>query len=109
MEEVWRVKPKLHVVGHIHWGHGKESVYFDEFQSTYETLMTKTGKGFIWDFLPSTAWLDLILLVWYGVNSVVWKWVMAGPGSNNGGMLVNAAAMYGNTGKMKNPAVVVDL
>lgn len=34
---------------------------------------------------------------------------MSGPGSNKGGLMVNAAQMYGNTGKVKNRAVVVDI
>ena len=110
LEEVWRVKPKLHVFGHAHWGHGKEAVYFDECQRAYESLMTRTGSGFIWDMFPSRAWIDAVKVVWYGVKSIVWKWVMLGPGSsNNGGLMVNAAAMYGNTGKLGNKVVVVDL
>ena len=48
-------------------------------------------------------------VVWHGINSIVWKWVMLGPGSNNGGLLVNAAVMYGNTGKAVNAVSVVDL
>lgn len=34
---------------------------------------------------------------------------MGGPGSNQGSLLVNAAQMYGSTGKVKNRAVVVDI
>ncbi|KAK0619918.1 Metallo-dependent phosphatase-like protein [Immersiella caudata] len=110
LEEVWRVKPKLHVFGHVHWGHGKEAIYFDECQKAYESLMTRTGSGFIWDLFPSRAWVDAVKVIWYGVKSIVWKWVMLGPGSsNNGGLMVNAAAMYGNTGKLGNKVIVVDL
>src|SRR3954462_2042689 len=100
LEEVWRGEAKLHVFGHVHWGHGREAVYFDECQRAYESLMTRTGKGFIYDLFPSKAWLDAVKVVWYGINSIVWKWVMLGPGTNNGGLMVNAAVMYGNTGKL---------
>ncbi|KAK0714582.1 calcineurin-like phosphoesterase [Lasiosphaeris hirsuta] len=109
LEEVWRVKPKLHVFGHVHWGHGRESVYYDECQKAYESLMARTWKGPIRDFLPCPAWLDALSVVWYGISSILWKWLMAGPGSNNGGLMVNASVMYGNTGKTSNEVTVVDL
>ncbi|KAK5653891.1 hypothetical protein OQA88_7816 [Cercophora sp. LCS_1] len=109
LEEVWRVKPKLHVFGHVHWGHGRESVFFDECQRAYESLMSRTGRGLIYDLLPSSAWVDALSVAWYGFVSIVWKWVMLGPGSNNGALMVNAAVMYGNTGRVRNPATVVKL
>lgn len=109
LEEVWRVKPKLHVFGHVHWGHGREAVYFDEGQRAYESVMARTGNGFIYDLLPSRAWVDSVAVVWYGFISIVWKYAMLGPGSNNGGLMVNAAVMYGNTGRVTNPVQVVDL
>lgn len=48
-------------------------------------------------------------VVWYGVHNVLWKWLMAGPASNNGSLMVNASQMYGNSGKVKNRAVVVTI
>lgn len=48
-------------------------------------------------------------VVWYGVHSVLWKCLMAGPASNNGSLMVNASQMYGNSGKVKNRAVVVTI
>lgn len=71
--------------------------------------MARTGNGFIYDLLPSRAWVDAVAVVWYGFISIVWKYAMLGPGSNNGGLMVNAAAMYGNTGRVTNPVQVVDL
>ena len=93
----------------MHWGHGKEAVYFDECQQAYESLMARTGNGFIYDLLPSRAWTEAVAVVWYGLTSIVWKWAMQGPGSNNGALMVNASVMYGNTGRVKNPVTVVDL
>lgn len=103
------MKPKLHVFGHTHWGHGREAVYFDESQKAYESLMTRTGRGFIYDLIPSAAWADALKMAWSGASSVIWKWTMMGPGSGNGGLMVNVAVMYGNTGKIRNPVTVVDL
>lgn len=109
LDEVWRVKPKLHVFGHVHAAYGREAVYYDECQRAYETFMSKPGKGFIYDFMPSTRWLDALNVLRYGIVSILWKWLMAGPGSNNGGLMVNAAVMYRDSGKLLNPVTVVDL
>lgn len=146
LSEIWRVKPKLHIFGHVHWGSGTEPFYFDECQRAYESLMSRPsplpsssstswwtwlltlgpfGLGPLLSefFLPfvlinkesRAAWKDALGVIWYGVNSVLWKWIMEGPGSNNGGLFVNAAVMYGNTGRLRRPrrgkkiAVVVEL
>ncbi|KAK0718152.1 calcineurin-like phosphoesterase [Lasiosphaeria miniovina] len=111
LDEVWRVKPKLHVFGHVHWGRGRQAVYFDECQRAYETLMARQWKGPLRDLLPGPAWADAFSVLWYGVNSVLFKWLMLGPGTNNGGLMVNAAVVRGNTRKLvrRSPAAVVEL
>ncbi|KAL2016270.1 hypothetical protein VTK56DRAFT_4014 [Thermocarpiscus australiensis] len=109
LDQLWRVKPKLHVFGHVHWGYGREPVYYDECQRAYEALMKWPAKGLFYDLIPSARWLDAFAMVYHGVGSILWKWLMAGPGANNGGLLVNASVMYGNTGQLRNPVVVVDL
>lgn len=103
------MRPKLHVFGHIHWGHGRESVYYDECQRAYESLMARPAKGFLHDLIPSARWVDAFNVLRYGIGSVLWKWLMLGPGSDDGGLLVNASVMYGNTGRLGNPVMVVDL
>ncbi|KAK3390519.1 calcineurin-like phosphoesterase [Podospora didyma] len=111
LEEVWRVKPKLHIFGHVHWGAGRQSVFYDECQRAYETLMARRWKGPVRDLFPSPAWLDAFNVIWYGLNAILFKWIMLGPGSNNGGLMVNAAVMRGNTGKVRrrHPITVVEL
>lgn len=169
LSEIWRIKPKLHVFGHIHWGAGREAVYYDECQRAYESLMARgAGAPFppafpsVFSFPPAsppsvtesalpnrepskmlvrqkpTNMVNILLLpvhfavalslylveviervrvdlvdaarvVWYGITAVVWKWVMQGPGTNNGGLLVNASLTYGNTGRVINPVQVVEL
>jgi hypothetical protein len=109
LQEVWRVKPKLHVFGHVHWGHGRESVYYDDCQRAYETLMSRPQKGPLYDLVPNSNWKEAFRLVYHGVNSILWKWLMVGPGSNNAGLMINAALMYGNTGKLGNNIEVVYL
>ncbi|TFB03335.1 putative rhamnogalacturonate lyase C [Trichoderma ghanense] len=110
LQEVWRVKPRLHVFGHVHWGYGKESIFFDEMQLAYERLLSRSPRGPFWDFVPNAAWWDHLYVLWHGLHAVLWKWIMGGPGSNQGGcLMVNAAQMYGSTGRVKSRAVVVDI
>lgn len=63
----------------------------------------------MWDLWPNSAWLDIAEVVYLGIESVLWKWLMGGPGSNQGSLMVNAAQMYGNTGKVRSRAVVIDM
>ena len=43
LKELWRIRPRLHVFGHIHGGYGKQVLTFDMFQATYER--TRQGHG----------------------------------------------------------------
>lgn len=103
------MKPKLHVFGHVHWGHGRESAYYDECQRAYEALMSRPKKGPLRDMLPGSHWKDAFRVVYHGLNSILWKFIMQGPGSNNAGLMINAGMMYGNTGRLGHKAAVVDL
>jgi predicted phosphohydrolase len=38
MQELWRIQPKLHVVGHIHAGHGRDMLMYDHFEYLYEQI-----------------------------------------------------------------------
>lgn len=109
LREIWRVRPRLHVFGHVHYGFGTEPVHFDDCQAAYERLLSRPARGFVYDFFPSQKWVDALLVLGHGVHAVLWKWIMGGPGSNQGGLLVNAAQMYGNSGKVKSRAVVVEI
>ncbi|KAB8349541.1 hypothetical protein FH972_023567 [Carpinus fangiana] len=46
LREVWRVRPMLHVFGHIHAAHGTENAIFDSFQVRYESLYHRS-EGFV--------------------------------------------------------------
>lgn len=104
LAELWKVKPKLHVFGHVHHGAGVESVFFDECQAAYEGLVLRTAAV---EMSMLKRWFDFqglkyaLSVLRYGLQSVLWKWIMAGPGSNNGGVLVNAGVMKGNTGRLR--------
>ncbi|KAI9731102.1 MAG: hypothetical protein M1818_007959 [Claussenomyces sp. TS43310] len=111
LEEIWRVKPRLHVFGHVHSGHGRETVFWDPGQAAYERLMSSTKHGVLHDLVPNASWIDALRVIWYGVKGVLWQYLMVGNKGANGGVLVNAALAYqsSNPPRLGNPAEVVVL
>jgi len=109
LKEIWRVKPRLHVFGHVHSGHGREAVFWDEGQAAYERLMSRSKGGVLRDLLPSMAWLDAVKVIWHGVRGVLWQRLMVGLAGGKGGLLVNAALVWRTTTEIGNPVEVVDL
>ncbi|KFH44000.1 rhamnogalacturonate lyase C-like protein [Hapsidospora chrysogenum ATCC 11550] len=109
LRELWRVRPRLHVFGHVHAGAGIEAAYWDDFQEAYERLLSRPRRG-IWELvIPGRIWLDALHVVYLGIESVLWKWLMSGPGSNHGSLLVNAAQMDAKSGKVKSRAWTIDI
>lgn len=118
LSELWRVRPALHVFGHIHAGYGMEPVYWDEAQKAWERICAsrrvraRYGRlgsllGPFRDLFDLSGWVDAARVLVYGVLGVVWKQVWGGenPGCS---WLVNAACMVGNSGRLGNrPQVVV--
>lgn len=53
LEELWRVRPALHVFGHVHEGYGSEYLKFDDLQRTFERTVVARGGvcNLLW-----TAW-----------------------------------------------------
>ena len=49
LKELWRVRPRLHVFGHIHGGYGLEVLTYDNFNAAYEKI--RRGVGGIGAFL----------------------------------------------------------
>lgn len=109
LEEIWLVKPRLHVFGHVHSGHGREAVFWDEGQKSYERLMGRSKGGVIMDLFPSMAWIDTLKVIWFGIKGIAWQWLMVGPKGGNGGLMVNAAIVWQSTIDPGNPVEVVEL
>lgn len=117
LSEIWRVRPSLHVFGHVHAAYGMEPVYWDEAQRAWERLCASRRNrarlsrfwslfGLLRDLLDLSAWVDAARVIVYGVLGVVWARVWGG--ENRGGWLLNAACMYRNSGRLGNrPHVVV--
>jgi hypothetical protein len=106
LHEVWKIKPKLHVFGHIHGGAGRSYLCWDEGQHAYEKSAARP-KGFIRDFLSIGRYVDLIKVVYYAAQGIVWDRVWVGNQKKT--ILVNAAMMYVHTGELKNPVQVVEI
>ncbi|KZF21227.1 Metallo-dependent phosphatase [Xylona heveae TC161] len=107
LNEVWRVKPTLHVFGHVHAGHGQEIVSWDEGQQLYERIAAKRSSGILADMVDIRGWLDAWKIFFYGIRSL-WRSRINGD-STGMGLMVNAALVYRSTGKLGNPIEVVEL
>lgn len=90
--EIWKVRPRLHVFGHIHDGHGVETLRFDYLQKAYEQTVA-TGGG-LWN-----------------LGQVVFQFMLAyfNYSSNLGArtVLVNAAVSGGVRDDLRRRPVVV--
>lgn len=119
LSELWRVRPALHVFGHVHAAHGAEPLYWDEAQLAWERICAvrrvraRYGRlssllGAFRDLFNVRGWIDAARVLVYGVLGVVWKQVWGGenPGCS---WAVNAACMVGNSGRLGNPPQVVVL
>ena len=58
---LWRVRPKLHVFGHIHVGRGVELVKWDAMQKAYEEVCARRAG---WNGLVSLVWRKIVLWFW---------------------------------------------
>lgn len=51
--EVWRVRPRLHIFGHVHEGYGTDWLGFDAVQEIYER--TIVAGGGVWNVMRLVA------------------------------------------------------
>ncbi|KAL4773157.1 Metallo-dependent phosphatase-like protein [Aspergillus nidulans var. acristatus] len=117
LSEAWRIRPALHVFGHVHAAYGREPVYWDEAQKAWERICSSRRPrarksrlsslfGLLRDLLDIPGWVDAARVLAYGVLGVIWAKVWGG--ENRGGWMVNAACMYRDSGRLGNkPQVVV--
>ncbi|OAX79815.1 hypothetical protein ACJ72_05861 [Emergomyces africanus] len=133
LREIWRIRPLLHVFGHVHVSRGVERAYYDRAQEAWEALcgaraegclLWKRGRGgpargggfYSW-------WKDLCGAggVWPLAGTVVWEEVKAvvagrlwggagdgGKGLGREGWMVNAACLDAS-GKVLRGATVVEI
>jgi Icc-related predicted phosphoesterase len=104
LKEIWRVKPTLHVFGHVHAGHGRENVWWDKSQETFEQVRER-GFGtersrHLLEVLDFRLWIVGLKLLYEDVKSLLWTKVWGG--SAHGGYMINAALTYRSTGRLGN-------
>ncbi len=107
LEECWRVRPAVHVFGHVHAGYGRENIFWDDEQRVYEKLCARQDGGIISDLFAVGAWIGAVKVILYGVQGLLWSRVWGG--DEGGCIMVNASLAYRSTGKLENPVQVVDI
>lgn len=125
LREVWRVKPILHVFGHVHFAYGSEPVFWDEAQRAWERISTRCSTrqhqlqlsrssllsrfgGLFYDLITPSLWLDAVRVLLYDITGIIWARVWGGQVGRGNGWMVNAAMMYKDTGVLRNkPQVFV--
>lgn len=106
LAEIERVKPTLHVFGHVHWGAGQTVVWWDKAHEAYTKGMSVRSK---WTrgLLNPRLWWSIVLVAFRGVRELVWDRVWGGQSPYT--IMVNAAQIHGNSGKLGNPVQVVEI
>jgi hypothetical protein len=106
LAEVGRVKPTLHVFGHVHWGAGQTVVAWDKAHDAYIQGMAVQSK-WTHGVLNPRLWWSVVRVFYRGIRELLWDRVWGGRSTNT--IMVNAAQMHGNTGKLGNTIQVVDI
>ena len=118
LSEVARTKPLLHVFGHVHAGRsdfegwlmgGRTRVVWDKGAKARRRGLGRRARGLVWDLCNLGLWMDLGLVVFYGVKAVVWERVWGGRLGGENTVFVNAAMMFEGSGRLGNGVQVVDI
>ncbi|KJZ73116.1 hypothetical protein HIM_07500 [Hirsutella minnesotensis 3608] len=96
-EEIYRIRPRLNVFGHIHASYGREDVVLDGVESAYQTVMI--------------GWAGWGTILWMGIKVAVGrvKKSLGLPGSGKTTSFVNAAAVGGPSNELRNDPIVFDM
>ncbi|KIY66574.1 metallophosphoesterase domain-containing protein 1 [Cylindrobasidium torrendii FP15055 ss-10] len=96
LQALWRVRPRLHIFGHIHVGHGVECLGWSNAQMAYECLLA--GKR---------RWRDTLCIA----LATLQAFFRGRPGFNGreGTILVNAASVGGLKDEKRRKAIVIEL
>lgn len=109
LKECWRVKPTLHVFGHVHSGYGIEAVWWDEAQFRYERICSRPpgSYGALGEVVNLSIWMEGAKLLYKGVQVLLST--KFGGGTAKGGLMVNASLTWQTTDQLRNDPQVVYL
>jgi hypothetical protein len=111
--EVRRVRPRVHVFGHVHAGRGREDIWWDAGQEAWERVCQRVcardagGKGGWWGWWGIGVWIDTWRVIANGLSGVLWARVWGAEGE--GTIMVNAAVVNWRMGKAVFRAQVVEI
>ncbi|KAH6855424.1 Metallo-dependent phosphatase-like protein [Chaetomium sp. MPI-CAGE-AT-0009] len=103
--EVARIRPRLHVFGHIHVAHGREDVVLDGVRRAHDDVQIGWGG---WDYV---AWMA-VLVVWERVKRGLFTLFGFGrrlEERERTTTFVNASVVGGRGNEVRNGAVVVEI
>jgi predicted phosphodiesterase len=106
LKEVKRVKPMLHVFGHVHWGAGQDVIWWGGCHDAYVNGMEIRSRWSL-GLLNPRLWFNVVKVGYRGTRELIWDRVWGGKGPST--ITVNAAQMHGNTGKLGNAVQFVDI
>ncbi|KAL3480765.1 Metallo-dependent phosphatase-like protein [Aspergillus californicus] len=95
---LWSInrRPMLHVFGHVHGGYGVETVVWDEFQRTYEMVMSR-DQGI----------MGLVMMLRCGIRRIAA--FISGANRRGQTIMVNAAIVGGVRDEKRREAISVDI
>jgi predicted MPP superfamily phosphohydrolase len=114
LQEIWRTRPTLQVCGHVHSGYGKEYLWWDKAQRSFEELREHVYGSGKKQFSqpPMLELFDVVLytkalrVLYQDVKGLAWSRLWGG--ARQGSILVNAALTWQTSSKLGNkPQVVV--
>lgn len=109
--EVARIRPRLHVFGHIHAAHGREDVVMDGLRQAHDDVVIGWGG---WECV---AWM-VVLVVWERVRRVGralvggcggWCGIATTRRGEGVTTFVNASVVGGRGNEVRNGAVVIEI
>jgi len=95
---IWRIRPRLHVFGHIHAARGVECLAWNGAQALYEDICAGIA-----------GWGGLVRLVWRVAAEKVRERFRGRDGDSGRTILVNAAAVGGFRDDERKGAIVVEI
>jgi hypothetical protein len=115
LQELWKIRPLLHVFGHVHTSYGLERVHWDSPQRWWEkyclgfSKLSSAGLGLFGsgDFLQLRLWRDAAMVLLSAMSTIVREMVGLRHSERSPTLMVNAACMSGDNLTLSKEPIVV--